>query len=103
MDPIHHALNLLKRHAELESGLLRQPGGIRVTDERELYALREELQRYRQAVEAILQTASNLHRTVDTLHPRDVRRLEYRNFDPWGRFTVESSRHQWHPFMTAVI
>jgi hypothetical protein len=75
MDPNHHALNLQKRYAELESGLLRQPSGIRVTEERELNAL-EQLQRYPQAVAAILQTASNMHRPVDTLHSRDVRSLE---------------------------
>lgn len=72
MDPIHHALNLLKRQAELETGL-RQLGGIRVTEERELYALREQLQRYPEAVAAILQTASNLRRPVDSLHAQDVR------------------------------
>jgi hypothetical protein len=41
----------------------------------EFYALRDRLQRYPQAVTAILQTARNLHRPVDTLQPHDVRRL----------------------------
>jgi len=71
-EPIDHALALLKRQAVLETGL-RQPGGIRVTEERELYALRHQLQRYPEAVSAILQTASNLHRPVDSLAPQDVR------------------------------
>ncbi len=75
MEPIHEALELLKRQAELETGL-RQPGGIRVTEERELYALRARLQRYPQAVTAILQAARNLNRPVDTLEPHDVRALE---------------------------
>jgi hypothetical protein len=74
MEPINEALELLKRQAELENGL-RQAGGIRVTEERELYALRERLQRYPQAVTAILQTARNLNRPVDTLQPQDVRIL----------------------------
>jgi hypothetical protein len=52
MEPITEALALLKRQAELETGL-RQSGGIRVTEEREIYALRERLQRYPQAVAAI--------------------------------------------------
>ena len=71
MEPITEALELLKRQAVLENGL-RRAGGIRVTEERELYALRERLQRYPQAVTAILQTASNLNRPVDTLRPQDV-------------------------------
>jgi hypothetical protein len=74
MEPINEALELLKRQAELETGL-RHAGGIRVTEERELYALRERLQRYPQAVTAILQAARNLHRPVDTLQPHDVRSL----------------------------
>jgi len=71
MDPIAEALELLRRQAQLETGL-RQPGGIRVTEERELYSLRERLQRYPQAVTAILQTARNLNRPVDTLRLQDV-------------------------------
>jgi hypothetical protein len=74
MEPIAEVLELLKRQAELENGL-RQPGGIRVTEEREIYALRERLQRYPQAVSAILQAARSLNRPVDTLQPQDVRRL----------------------------
>jgi hypothetical protein len=74
IEPLDRALALLKRQAALEAGL-RQPGGIRITEERELYALREQLQRYPQAVAAILQTASALRRPVDSLHPQDVRNL----------------------------
>ena len=74
MEPTAEALELLKRQAILETGF-RQEGGIRVTEERELYALRERLQRSPQAVTAILQTASNLNRPVDTLRPQDVQTL----------------------------
>ncbi len=74
MEPITEVLELLKRQAELENGL-RQPGGLRVTEEREIYALRERLQRYPQAVTAILQAARSLNRPVDTLRPQDVRGL----------------------------
>jgi hypothetical protein len=74
MEPLIEALELLKRQAELEAGL-RQPGGIRITEERELYTVRAHLQRYPQAVTAILQTASNLRRPVDTLVAQDVRDL----------------------------
>ena len=72
MEPITEVLELLKRQAELENGL-RQPGGLRVTEEREIYALRERLQRYPQAVSAILQAARNLNRPVDSLQARDIR------------------------------
>ena len=74
MEPINEALELLKRQAELEAGL-RQPRGIRVTEEREIYALRARLQRYPQAVPAILQAAGSLNRPVETLQPNDVRQL----------------------------
>ncbi len=71
---ISTVLDLLKRQAELEEGL-RRPGGFRVTEEGEIYALRERLQRYPQAVAAILQAARSLNRPVETLQPRDIRRL----------------------------
>ena len=71
MEPITEALALLKRQSELETGL-RQPGGIRVTEERELCAVRQRLQRYPQAVEAILRTSSNLRRPVDALSYADL-------------------------------
>lgn len=74
MEPITEALSLLKRQAEIESGL-QQPGGIRVTEERELYALMTRLRRYPQAVTAILTAASNLRRPVDTLSLEDVSRV----------------------------
>jgi hypothetical protein len=74
VEPLHEALRLIKRQAELEI-TMRQPGGIRVTEEREIYALRERLQRYPQAVTAILQAARTLNRPVDTLQLHDVQRL----------------------------
>ena len=74
MEPITEALELLKRQAVLENGL-RRAGGIRVTEERELHAVRERLQHYPQAVAAILQMASNLHRPVDTLSSADLRNV----------------------------
>lgn len=71
MEPIHTALELLKRQAALEARL-RQPGGARVTEERELYELRHALQRYPEAVTAILQTSAILKRPVDTLRAADI-------------------------------
>lgn len=75
MEPITEALQLLKRQAEIEKGL-QQPGGVRVTEERDLYALRERLQQYPQAVNAILQTARNMNRPVESLSLDDVRRMQ---------------------------
>jgi len=73
-EPIDHALALLKRQAALEAGL-RQLGGVRVSEERELYAVREQLRRYPEAVAAILQTAANLRRPVEALNSEHVRSL----------------------------
>jgi len=75
MDNIHTALHLLKRQAELENRL-RQPGGLRVTSESELYALRERLQRYPEAVNAILQMAATMKRPVDSITSADVCRYD---------------------------
>jgi len=71
MEPIHTALELLKRQADIEARL-RQPGGARVTEERELYALRQSLQRYPEAVKAILETARNMNRPIDSVKLSDV-------------------------------
>jgi hypothetical protein len=62
---------LLKRQSELENAM-RRPGGIRVTEERELYQLREALSRFPAAVTAILEAASRMRRPVDTLCAQDV-------------------------------
>jgi hypothetical protein len=74
MEFISEALELLKRQTVLENRM-RQAGGIRVIEERELYAVRERVQHYPQAVAAILNMASNLHRPVDTLSSADLRNL----------------------------
>ena len=45
MEPLTPALRLLQRQAELQEQR-RQPGGIRVTQERELFQLRAHLERF---------------------------------------------------------
>lgn len=75
MEAIAEVLELLKRQTELENGL-HQPGGLRVTEEREIYALRERLQRYPQTVSAVLQAVRNLNRPVDSLQAQDIRNCE---------------------------
>jgi len=42
MEPLNKALRLLRRQSELEEAM-RRPGGIRVTEERELYQLGDDV------------------------------------------------------------
>jgi hypothetical protein len=74
MEPLHEALRLIKRQTELENAM-RRPGGIRITEERELYQLRSILTQYPAAVSAIMDTASRMRRSVDTLSAEDIESL----------------------------
>ena len=74
MEPLHEALRLIKRQTELETAM-RRPGGIRITEERELYQLRSALAQFPAAVTAIVEAASRMHRPVDTLSAEDVERI----------------------------
>jgi hypothetical protein len=74
MEPLHEALRLIKRQAELESAM-RRPGGIRVTEERELFQVRGALTQFPAAVTAIMEAASRMRRPVDTISVDDVERL----------------------------
>ena len=74
MEPLHEALRLIKRQTELESAM-RRPGGIRVTEERELFQLRGALAQYPAAVTAIMEAASRMRRSGDTISAADVERL----------------------------
>jgi hypothetical protein len=71
MEPLTEALRLLRRQSELEEAM-RRPGGIRVTEERELYQLKDSLQKYPAAVRAILDASKRLHRPVDVLSVKDI-------------------------------
>ena len=71
MEPLHEALRLIKRHTELENAM-RRPGGIRVTEERELFQLRHALTQYPAAVTAIIEAAARMRRPVDTVSIADV-------------------------------
>ncbi len=71
MEPLHEALRLIKRQTELENAM-RRPGGIRVTEERELYQLRYALTQYPAAVTAIAEAAARMRRPVDTISIDDV-------------------------------
>jgi hypothetical protein len=71
MEPLSEALRLLRRQSEIEEAM-RRPGGIGITEERELYQLKDSLQRYPAAVRAILDAAKRLHRPVDAISFNDV-------------------------------
>jgi hypothetical protein len=75
MDHISQTLLLLQRHAELERAM-RRPGGIRITDERELLALKAQLEKFPTAVRAVLDTAHSLRRPVDALSVDHVEGVE---------------------------
>ncbi len=72
--PLHEALRLIKRQTELENAM-RRPGGIRVTEERELFQLRHALTQYPAAVTAIVEAAASMRRPVDTISIHDVEAL----------------------------
>ena len=74
MEPLHEALRLIKRQTELETAM-RRPGGIRVTEERELFQLRGALSQYPAAVTAIMDAAARMRRPVDTISAVDVEGL----------------------------
>ena len=71
MEPLSEALRLLRRQSELDDAMGR-PGGIRVVEEREIYALRERLRHYPAAVRAILYSASRLDRPVDARSAQNI-------------------------------
>jgi hypothetical protein len=74
MEPLHEAIRLIRRQTELEAAM-RRPGGIRVTEERELFQLRGALAQFPAAVTAILDAAARMRRPVDTISAEDVERL----------------------------
>ena len=64
-------LTPLRRQAELESAM-EQPAGIRIIEEQELHNVRRKLERFPEAVEAIVQAAHALQKPVANLHATDV-------------------------------
>jgi hypothetical protein len=71
MQTIGNALTLLKRQAALESAM-KQPGGIRITEEQELHTLRQRLNAFPEALQAILQAANALRRPISKISAHDV-------------------------------
>ncbi len=71
MQTIDDTLMLLRRQADLESAM-KQPGGIRITEEQELHTIRRQLERFPEAVEAIIQAAHALRKPMANLNGTDV-------------------------------
>jgi hypothetical protein len=71
MEPISEALQLLQREADIQHGQRRSRDNPLLA-ERELCLIRQRLDRYPAALQAIAFAASELHRPVDTLSVRDV-------------------------------
>lgn len=71
MQTVNEALRLLRRQAELEKAM-KQPGGVRITEEQELHDLKKRLMEYPEAMEAALQAAHALRRPISEITARDV-------------------------------
>jgi hypothetical protein len=71
MQTVTDALNLLKRQTEIEQAM-KNPGGIRITEEQELHTIRRKLQEFPEAVQAIIQAAHALRKPVTNLLSIDV-------------------------------
>jgi hypothetical protein len=71
METVNEALGLLRRQVELEMAI-KQPGGIRITEEQELLVLRRRLASYPQAMHAVVQAAHALRRPITEVTAEDV-------------------------------
>lgn len=71
MQTTNEALGLLRRHAEIESAM-KQPGGIRVTEEHELLVLQRCQASYPEAMRAVIQAAHALRRPLTEVAAEDV-------------------------------
>jgi hypothetical protein len=71
MQTIDDTLKLLRRQADIEFAM-KQPGGIRITEEQELHFVRRQLRLYPEAVQAVVQAAHPLRKHVGDLSATDV-------------------------------
>jgi hypothetical protein len=71
METINEALGLLRRQAELETAM-KQTGGIRITEEQELFMVRRRLATVPQAMQAVIQAAHALRRPVSEVSAHEV-------------------------------
>jgi hypothetical protein len=71
MQAVDETLVLLKRQAVLEAAM-KQRGGIRVTEERELHVVRQRLDDFPDAMRTVVQAARALRRSITELSASDV-------------------------------
>ena len=71
METVNEALALLKRQAEIEAAM-KQPGGIRITEEQELHLVRRKLENFPEAMRAVIQAAHALRRPVTEVSAQEV-------------------------------
>lgn len=71
MEPVQHVLQILKRTTRIEAAM-RAPGGVRITEERELLAMRVWLNRHPSLVENIHDVARTLSVPVQALSVEDL-------------------------------
>ena len=71
MGTVGKALGLLKRQAELETGM-KQPGGIRITEEREHRFLQHRLANFPEAMKAVVQGSHALRRPIAEITALEV-------------------------------
>jgi hypothetical protein len=71
METVNEALVLLKRQAELEAAM-KQPGGIRITEEQELHLVRRRLENFPEAMRAVIEAAHALRRSVSEVSAQEV-------------------------------
>ena len=77
MEPVSETLRLLKRQTEIEQRR-RQPGGISILEERELFAIRSRLEDFPAAVRAIAELAGGRRQSLDQIRVEDVERWDAR-------------------------
>ena len=77
MEPVTTALRLLKRQSEIERRR-RQPGGISIVEERELFAIRARLEEFPAAVGAITQLTGAMRKSLDQISVEDIERWDDR-------------------------
>jgi len=71
METVIETLSLLKRQADLETAM-KQPGGVRITEEQELHLVRQRLAKFPEAMRAVLQATHALRRPVTEVSAKEV-------------------------------
>jgi hypothetical protein len=73
MQTVEEALTLMRRQAALEAAM-KQPGGIRIIEERELHIVRHRLTEFPDATRFVLEAARALRRSIVELSASDIDR-----------------------------